>query len=104
MKRATKQSIKKIIRTFAKILPRSIKVFVRNVFAELAGTREVRDLFRQIYGDYAVYEKFLKDKSDVTEYHVDKIFRSVGQQMIDLQSENKKLAQRISVLESKKSK
>jgi hypothetical protein len=94
-----KKFIKKAIRVISKLLPRSVKKFIRNIFAELAGTREIRDFFRQFYGDYALYEKLLKDKSDVTEYHVDKVIRSVGKQLTELRQENEALKKRISTLE-----
>lgn len=97
-----KRFIKKVIRGVSRLLPRSVKNFIRNIFAELAGTREIRDFYRRIYGDYTVYEKLLKDKSDVTEYHVDKVIRSVGKQLTELRQENEALKRRISALEKGK--
>lgn len=97
-----KKFIKKMIRAISRLMPRWVKNFIRNVFAELAGTREIRDFFRQSYGDFALYEKILKDKSNVTEYHVDKIIRSVGKQLAELQQENEALKKRISALEKGK--
>lgn len=94
-----KKFAKKTLRLIARVLPRSLKNFIRNGVAELAGTREMRDTFRRMYGDYTLYEEFLKGKSDVTEYHVDKIIRSLGKQLTDLQSENAKLNRRIQILE-----
>lgn len=97
-----KKFIKKTIRLFSRVLPRSLKNFIRNGFAELAGTREMRDTFRRMYGDYTLYEEFLKGKSDVTEYHVDKVIRSVGKQLTELQRENRDLKKRIASLENTK--
>lgn len=97
-----KKALKKFIKALWKILPRGIRNAIRNGFSELAGTREIRDSFRHIYGDYAVYEQMLKGKSDVTEYHVDKIIRSVGKQLTDLQNENRDLKKRVIRLENKK--
>lgn len=94
-----KKVLKRVAKTSWKVLPRGIKSGIRNGFSELAGTREIRDSFRHIYGDYTVYEQLLKGKSDVTEYHVDKIIRSVGKQLTTLQQENKELSERIKKLE-----
>ena len=94
-----KRSMKRGVRGVSRLVPRSSKNIIRNIFAELSGTREMRDFFRQYYGDYKVYEELLKNKSDVTEYHVDKMIRSVGKQLTDLQAENIRLSERVRMLE-----
>lgn len=94
-----KRSVKGGLKVVSRLTPPIVKRVTRNTFAELSGTREMRDFFRQSYGDYKVYEELLKNKSDVTEYHVDKIIRSVGEQLATLQAENAKLAERVHILE-----
>lgn len=96
-----KKKLKKILRATFRFLPRGIKNAIRNVFSELAGTREIRDSFRHIYGDYTLYEKLLHGKSDVTEYHVDKIIRSVGKQLVEVKRQNEELKLRVAKLEQK---
>ena len=99
MKRA-KKIIKGTARATAKTLPKGVRSGIRNLFAELSGTREIRDSFRQYYGDFEIYNKLLKDKSDVTEYHVDKIIRSVGEEMVELREQNDILRARVEGLEA----
>jgi len=99
MKKRVKRIVKGTVRKGAKALPRSVRSGIRDLFAELSGTREIRDSFRQYYGDFEIYNQLLKDKSDVTEYHVDKIIREVGEQLARLEQENQALKQRIAALE-----
>lgn len=96
-----KRSIKKMGRGVWKAMPRSLRNVIRNIFSELSGTREMRDFFRQYYGDFKVYEDLLKNKSDVTEYHVDKLIRSVGEELTSLRAQQEALAKRLSELEKK---
>jgi hypothetical protein len=99
-----KKFIKRVARGLWGLFPRSLKNAIRNVFSQLAGTREIRDSFRHIYGDYTVYEELLKGKSDVTEYHVDKMIRSVGKELVELKRENQDLKKRVAALENTKGK
>lgn len=96
-----KETTKRVAKGVKKVIPRRAKIIVRNTLSELSGTREMRDFFNQYYGDYKLYEELLKDKSDVTEYHVDKIIRTVGKQLAELQIENEALKKRVSALEGR---
>lgn len=97
--RTYRHAIKKMLRAFVRALPRSLKSFIRNSVAELAGTRELRDTLRQYYGDFEIYNQLLKNKSDTTEYHVDKIIRTIGEELVELRLENQQLRERVVKLE-----
>ena len=91
---------KQALRAIAKVMPKRIRNLIRNFFAELSGTREMRDFFRQYYGDFEVYNKLLKDKSDITEYHVDKVIRTIGDELVSLKLNNENLTKRVALLEN----
>lgn len=86
MMRKLKNFIKRLYRSIAKFIPHNVKVIIRNIFAELSGTREMRDAFNQYFGDFEVYNKYLKDKSHSTEYQVDKLIREIGNKLDDISS------------------
>ena len=69
------------------------------MFAELSGTREMRDSFNNYLGDFEVYNKLLKDKANNTEYQVDKIIREIGNQILEIQARINDIEHRISNLE-----
>lgn len=98
MMRKLKNFIKSVYRKITKIVPHNVKVVIRNIFAELSGTREMRDAFNQYFGDFEIYNKYLKDKSNSTEYQVDKLIREIGKKfdayekrIVDLEDELKEI-------------
>jgi hypothetical protein len=95
--RKLKNFIKSLYRTISKLIPHNVKVIIRNIFAELSGTREMRDAFNQYFGDFEVYNKYLKDKTHNTEYQVDKIIRTIGTDIEKINSKIDKLEKELNL-------
>ncbi|QQR50964.1 hypothetical protein IPF89_04285 [Candidatus Saccharibacteria bacterium] len=73
---------------------------MKYVVARLAGTDDIHSFISQYYGDIERYNKLLERKSNVTEYHVDKVIRSVGVALADNKLRLQELEKRIQELEA----
>lgn len=95
--------IKKIARdtlgSISKVTPRRVKKGMKYVVSRLAGTEDIHSFISQYYGDIERYNKLLERKSNVTEYHVDKVIRSVGVELADTKLRLQELEKRIQELE-----
>lgn len=83
-----KRRIKNFVSACWRAVPFRVKVILSNVLSTLSGTREMRDFFNQTQGDMERYRTLLQDKSDLEEYRVDKIIRTIGAEVVGLREAN----------------
>lgn len=76
-----KKAAKSVVKNTKKVLPPSIKTFVKTTVSDLAGTSEMHQFMQKYIGDFERYNKLLEEKSDITEYRIDKIIREQQEQI-----------------------
>lgn len=72
---------KRVVKKTKKVLPPGLKGYIKRGVSDLAGTTEMHKFMQKYIGDFERYNKLLQEKSDITEYRIDKIIRSQQQQI-----------------------
>lgn len=96
-----KRAVKRMLESVSKRTPRNVKNHIVDIFSALSGTRQLREYYNKNQGEIERYGRLLDEKSDVTEYRVDKIIRTVGQELIDQKVAIDELMRRITNIEEK---
>lgn len=86
-----KRQLKRFLLACWRGVPYRLKLIMSNVLSTLSGTREMRDFFNANQGDVERYQKLVQEKSDLEEYRVDKIIRTLGMELDALKDSNKQL-------------
>lgn len=77
--------IKKLVDATKRVIPVRFRNYLKQELKRAVGTQEINEFLRRYDGDIQIYNELLKSKSEVTEYHVDKIIKTIGDKIVKLE-------------------